>query len=78
MKKIFTITLIGFLAACSAKEITEEQQKVINYCAQENFQCESSCESVNIRESLATGVCKNKCIDQHNMCKGKLESEFTK
>jgi hypothetical protein len=77
MRKVITVALLGLLVACSSQKLTKDQQEVVNYCAQENFQCESSCENANMRESLATGLCKNQCIDQHNACKAQLGPDFT-
>ena len=76
MKKFITVALLGFLAACSSKNLTQEQKEVLNRCAQQNFQCETSCKNTNMRKSLATGVCSRECIDQHNACKAQLGPDF--
>jgi|ETNmetMinimDraft_28_1059901.scaffolds.fasta_scaffold136577_1 predicted outer membrane protein len=77
MKKLTTIALVALLAACSAnKDLTPAQKEVLNSCAQQNFQCESSCENTNMRDNMANGVCMRQCIDQHNACKAQLGPEF--
>ena len=76
MKQLITIVLVGLLAACSSQNLTQEQKEGLNRCAQQNFQCESSCSNSSLNESMTNGVCMRKCVDEHNACKAQVGPEF--
>ena len=68
MKKLPAITASLFaltlLSACSNKIENPEMQQ----CAQQNYQCESSCEQQSTADGLVHKVCSNKCIEAYNQC----------
>lgn len=69
--KVFSIVLaVGVLAACQNKIENPEMQQ----CAQQNYQCETSCEQQSTGEGMVHKVCSDKCIEAYNQCKANAES----
>jgi hypothetical protein len=46
----------------------------LNQCAQQNYQCENSCEQQSSGEGLKQQVCSSKCIERYNQCKAQAEN----
>ena len=73
MKKLPAIAATFFamtlLSACSNKIDNPEMQQ----CAQQNYQCEASCEQQSTADGLVHKVCSNKCIEAYNQCKANAE-----
>lgn len=45
----------------------------LNQCAQQNYQCESTCEQQSSGEGLKHQVCSGKCVESYNQCKVQAE-----
>ncbi|PLT25492.1 hypothetical protein [Pseudoalteromonas sp. MelDa3] len=45
----------------------------MNQCAQQNYQCESTCEQQTTAEGLKQQVCSGKCVESYNQCKAQAE-----
>ncbi|WP_372761254.1 hypothetical protein [Pseudoalteromonas sp.] len=58
------------LAGCQNNTGTPE----LNQCAQQNYQCETSCEQQSTGESLKQQICSSKCIERYNQCKAQAEN----
>ncbi|WP_405601994.1 MULTISPECIES: hypothetical protein [unclassified Pseudoalteromonas] len=58
-----------FLAGCQNKIENPE----LNQCAQQNYQCESTCEQQSSGEGLKLQVCSGKCVESYNQCKAQAE-----
>ncbi len=65
MRKPLILALGLLLGACQSRVNSPE----LNQCAQQNFQCESSCQQQNGPDCFGNDVCINKCIEQFNRCK---------
>lgn len=59
----------SLLAACQ----NQVQNPELNQCAQQNYQCESSCEQQSIAQGLKQQVCSAKCVESYNQCKAQAE-----
>ena len=46
----------------------------LNQCAQQNYQCESSCEQQSTGQGLKQQVCSAKCVESYNQCKAQAEN----
>lgn len=46
----------------------------MNQCAQQNYQCENSCEQQTTQESMTLKLCSAKCAQVYNQCKSQAES----
>ncbi|KAF7788185.1 hypothetical protein PRUB_a2783 [Pseudoalteromonas rubra] len=63
------ISIIALLlAGCSNTNSPE-----LNQCAQQNYQCEQSCEQRANPQSMAMQVCSDGCIESFNQCKAQAE-----
>ncbi len=69
MNRAILLLCFCFISACANHaEISKEQKRIINHCAQKKFQCESRCSQTNTQQSAAHQVCLSSCIEQHNQC----------
>ncbi|WP_462152069.1 hypothetical protein [Pseudoalteromonas xiamenensis] len=57
------------LMGCQSKISPELKQ-----CAQQNYQCEQSCQSQSVDATLTQQICNNQCIDEYNACKAQAEA----
>ncbi|GEB69616.1 MULTISPECIES: hypothetical protein [Pseudoalteromonas] len=57
------------LAGCQ----NQVENPEMNQCAQQNYQCETSCEQQTTAESLKKQVCSGKCVESYNQCKVQAE-----
>jgi hypothetical protein len=58
-----------FLAGCQNHPGNPE----LNQCAQQSYQCESSCDQQTTAEGLKQQVCSAKCVESYNQCKVQAE-----
>ncbi|WP_125781018.1 hypothetical protein [Pseudoalteromonas rubra] len=68
MKPQISIIALLLAAGCSNTNSPE-----LNQCAQQNYQCEQSCEQRANPQSLAMQVCNDQCIESFNQCKAQAE-----
>ncbi|MEL0639995.1 hypothetical protein V6260_05170 [Pseudoalteromonas aliena] len=59
----------SLLAGCQ----NQVENPEMNQCAQQNYQCESSCEQQTTAEGLKQQVCSAKCVESYNQCKAQAE-----
>ncbi|KAA1152132.1 MULTISPECIES: hypothetical protein [Pseudoalteromonas] len=59
----------AFLAGCQ----NQIQSPELNQCAQQNYQCETTCEQQSSGEGLKQQVCSGKCVESYNQCKVQAE-----
>ncbi len=57
------------LAGCQNQIENPEMKQ----CAQQNYQCETSCEQQTTAQSLKKQVCSAKCVESYNQCKIQAE-----
>lgn len=70
LKVSSVVFAVGFLTACQNKIDNPEMKQ----CAQQNYQCETSCEQQSTAEGMLHRVCSDKCIEAHNQCKANAQS----
>ncbi|ATC81278.1 MULTISPECIES: hypothetical protein [Pseudoalteromonas] len=59
----------SLLAACQNQVKNPE----LNQCAQQNYQCENSCDQQSIDKGLKQQVCSAKCVESYNQCKAQAQ-----
>ncbi|MBE0369407.1 hypothetical protein J8L98_15980 [Pseudoalteromonas sp. MMG013] len=64
MKTVLSLCAILLLSACQSNNSAE-----LNQCAQQNYQCETSCVNSNTPETMSHQICNNECIETFNQCK---------
>jgi hypothetical protein len=68
MKKLVMLICTLFISACQNNNSVE-----LNFCAQQNYQCETQCERVAPKDSLSSQMCLGECTDNFNSCKQEAE-----
>ncbi|TMO60050.1 hypothetical protein CWC18_14405 [Pseudoalteromonas aurantia] len=68
MKFGLPLCVIVLLSACQNYNSAE-----LNHCAQQNYQCESSCKQSNTPGTMSHDICDSECIDSFNQCKAQVE-----
>ena len=48
-------------------------QTFIKTSAQQNYQCENSCDQQSIDKGLKQQVCSAKCVESYNQCKAQAQ-----
>lgn len=69
MKNAFALLVLSTTLLGCSNSISPE----LNQCAQQNYQCERSCEMQNTPETMSLQICTDKCIEQYNACKVQAE-----
>ncbi|MEO2267119.1 hypothetical protein [Pseudoalteromonas pernae] len=64
-KAVLALTLGLLLGGCQNSVNSPE----LNQCAQQNFQCENSCNNSTVDESMTNQVCVAQCQEVYNRCK---------
>ena len=73
MKTFIKTTLVAFSFAALAGCQSQAGNPALNQCAQQSYQCETSCEQQTTAESLKKQVCSGKCVESYNQCKVQAE-----
>ncbi|WP_404342851.1 hypothetical protein [Pseudoalteromonas mariniglutinosa] len=73
MKKLTALATVAVTLALFAGCSNQIENPEMQQCAQQNYQCEASCEQRSTADSLVSNVCTNKCIEAYNQCKANAE-----
>ncbi|RJE76632.1 hypothetical protein BGP78_11605 [Pseudoalteromonas sp. MSK9-3] len=68
MKAVLPLCAMALLSACQTNNSAE-----LNHCAQQNYQCESSCGQSSLPDTMSQQLCNNECIETFNQCKVQAE-----
>ncbi|KAF7765488.1 hypothetical protein PUND_a1172 [Pseudoalteromonas undina] len=74
MKTFIKTSLVAFSFAVVAGCQSQAGNPALNQCAQQSYQCETSCEQQTTTDSLKSQVCSSKCIEAYNQCKVQAEN----